>query len=58
MGKAILNCMIENEARECGNNRVCLARASLKGFFGQIYLWIWWSSLASWLRRVLGVGYA
>ena len=58
MGKAVLKCLVDAEAQKCGSNRVCLIRASLKGFFGQVYLWIWWSSLASWLRKVLGVGYA
>ena len=58
MGKAVLKCLIDEEAKDCGNNKICRIRTSLKGFFGQIYLWIWWSSLASWLRKMLGVGYA
>ena len=58
MGKAIIACLMDAEMTECGGNQLCQIRTSLKGFFGQIYLWIWWSSLASWFRRVFGVGYA
>jgi hypothetical protein len=58
MGKAILKCMTDAEVHTCGAKKACLVRARLKGFFGQIYLWIWWSPLAAWIRRVFRVGYA
>lgn len=58
MGKAILACLIEDQTRECGSNRFCIIKAKIRGFFGQLYLWLWWSSFAAWTRRILGIGYA
>jgi hypothetical protein len=36
MGKSILRCIVDDEKRSCKGSLVCVAKAYLKGIFGQV----------------------